>query len=180
MVEYLAFSHLYVSRSIAFLLLNIPFHFLWQHLSFEHYLQAVSTSNYPLHFRRDRAPLESMFQEVIMFEISVSPLFSILHGRSQGCDEDHLRFSISAMLKRNLIVENANVRKLISIRKEQFPKTSHEVDRTGGRSMAGKERWTEIVQMETKQAESGRSQSLRESDIHREVISRRTERRDSM
>jgi hypothetical protein len=118
-----------------------------------------------------------MSQEVIMFEISVSPLFSILHGGLHGCD---LRFSISATLKRNLIVENANVRKLISIRKEQFPKTSHEVDKTGGRSMAGKERWTEIVQMETKQAESGRSQSLRESDIHREVISRRTERRDSM
>ena len=36
-----------------------------------------------------------MFQEVIMFEISVSPLFSILHGRSQGCDEGHLRFPIS-------------------------------------------------------------------------------------
>jgi len=119
-----------------------------------------------------------MFQEVIMFEISVSPLFSILHEGSHGCD---LRFSISPTLKRNLIVENANVRKLISIRKEQFPKTSHEVDRTGGQSMAGKERWTEIVQMETKQAEPGRSQSLRESDIHREeVISRRTERRDSM
>jgi hypothetical protein len=47
--------------------------------------------------------------------------------------------------------------------------------------MAGKERWTEIVQMERKQAESGRSQSRRESDIHRkEVIGRRTERRDSM
>ena len=119
-----------------------------------------------------------MSQEVIMFEISVSPLFSILHGGSHGCD---LRFSISATLKRNLIVENANVRKRISIRKEQYPKTSHEVDRTGGWSMAGKERRTEIVQMETKQAESGRSQSLRESDIHREeVISRRTERRDSM
>jgi hypothetical protein len=48
--------------------------------------------------------------------------------------------------------------------------------------MAGKEPWTvtEIVQMETKQAESGRSQSRRESDIHcEEVIGRRTERRDS-
>jgi hypothetical protein len=118
-----------------------------------------------------------MSQEVIMFEISVSPLFSILYGEPHGCD---LRFSISPTLKRNLIIENANVRELISIRKEQFPKPSHEVDKTGGRSMAGKERWTEIVQMETKQAESGRSQSLRESDIHREVISRRTERRDSM
>jgi hypothetical protein len=38
-------------------------------------------------------------------------------------------------------------------------KTSHEVDGTGERSMAGKERWTEIVQMETEQAESG-SRSL--------------------
>ena len=50
-----------------------------------------------------------MFQEVIMFEVSVSHLFSILHGRSQGCDEGHLRFPISATLKRNLIIENTNV-----------------------------------------------------------------------
>ena len=37
-----------------------------------------------------------MFQEVIMFEISVSPLFGTLYGGSQGCGEGHLRFSISA------------------------------------------------------------------------------------
>jgi hypothetical protein len=50
--------------------------------------------------------------------------------------------------------------------------TSHEVDGTGERSMAGKERWTEIVQMETEQAESGRSQSRRESDMYMHNIHR--------
>jgi len=58
MVEYLAFSHLHVFRSIAFLLLNIPFHFLSWCLSFERYSQAVSTSNYQLLFQRNRAPLD--------------------------------------------------------------------------------------------------------------------------
>jgi hypothetical protein len=39
--------------------------------------------------------------------------------------------------------------------------------------MAGKERWTEIVQMVTKRAESGKLHSEKESDMYRdEVISR--------